>query len=872
MAGTALNRGWKFIAFEPGGGDPLALSAAALDTSSWQPLDLPGDVNAALVRDGRMPDPDVGDNGRRCYWVTGREWWLRREFVCEERKCDERSVLCCDGIDGHVDLYLNGRALGRMENTFRPHRFDVKGVLADGPNVLLMRFQAIDDVLGGPRSDELAGWRERRALMRKPQFAFGWDWAPTLPGIGVMGGVWLEQGSGPRLLDASVRTHCSGRLDFKFRVNVAARDAGCHLRLKITGHGVEVEERVGRPGRCFSHKSVQIDHPALWWPRGMGAPALYDYTVALVVDGGVVETRSGRLGIREMAVEEDPFTPEAGPGISFWLTVNGRRVFCKGANWVPLHKWPAEVAAESYRFYVGKAAEAGFNMLRVWGGGLYERDVFYDLCDEAGIMVWQDFMFASAGYPVDRLREEIIAEATHQIRRLRNHACIALWCGCNEDVYSWVLPEDADRSSAGDLLAGSVGHAGETPAAGAMADTGAHSEPEEAAVNRLRDDPQIYTMILRGLVSKMAQGAPYVESSPQSYEDSGNAPESGNSHLSCWKYALFVCRDRTERFRKHFERVQSFDSEFCIQGPCNAQTLHEFLPEGHLWPPDDVWVYHLQRGHGDYPHYQQTLWIAGGIFGEIDGLATYVKHGQATHAEMMRAEFESARCDRPNNGGTMMWMYNDCWPTSNWSIIDYARRPKPAYYAAKRACATLLPIVFERGGAVGFFFSNDGSVPCEAAVRFGQARLDGSVVWQEQQAIRVGPVATLKFHSAARERLDLGAGDYLFIAAEAGGAPLPLVTYFADGWKDIPWPAPRTRVSLLGREREEGTWVTTIKVESDAYARFCHVLIPGEAGTWWVDDNFFDLAAGGRRTVTVRSSQPFEVEEVRAGNWRTEWP
>jgi beta-mannosidase len=228
----------------------------------------------------------------------------------------------------------------------------------------------------------------------------------------------------------------------------------------------------------------------------MGEQALYNYAVELVVAGEVVDLCEGRLGIREVEILEEPFTEEAGPGISFWITINGERVFCKGGNWIPQELWPAEATEEQYRFHLQKAAEAHFNMLRVWGGGIYERDIFYDLCDELSIMVWQDFMFASAGYPVDLLRGEIIAEAQHQIARLRNRPCICLWCGCNEDVYSWGPPNE----EAADSLA---------------ADTGVCSEPHESVrVNRLRDDPQIYSpsSACSGTTSACASGSTIVSS------------------------------------------------------------------------------------------------------------------------------------------------------------------------------------------------------------------------------------------------------------------------------------------------------------------------------------------------------------------------
>ncbi len=839
-----LNDRWQFAEADPGG-EP------AVD-AQWSDISLPGDLNAALVSEGRIPSPHRGDDAKEGYWVTSRDWWLKREFDAPEA-ADGKMDLVLGGLDGHVDVYLNGQHLGLAKNAFRPHRYDIAdAVRTDGPNVLMLRFRSIDGVMGGPREDELEGWGARRVLMRKPQYNFGWDWALPMPGIGVMGGVWIEAYSGARLKKCSVKPRVTGRIDFKFQVNTAARDAEYQLRVSVSGHGADIEKIVERPDRCFSHTSVTIEDPKLWWPRGMGEQPLYDYSVELLVGGEVVDRRAGRLGIREVEILEEPFTDDAGPGISFWITVNGERVFCKGANWIPQELWPAEAEEEKYRFHLQKAADANFNMLRVWGGGIYERDIFYDLCDELGIMVWQDFMFASAGYPVDLLRGEIIAEAKHQIRRLRNRPCICLWCGCNEDVYSWSLPNE---EAAEDLTA----------------DTGVYSEPHETVqVNRLRDDPQIYSMILRGLVSRDGLGVPYVESSPQSYEDAGNMPESGNSHLSAWKFALFNVDDPAD-FRGHFEQPQSFDSEFCIQGPCSVETLRTFMPEEHWWPPDEMWTFHIQRGHRNLPHHEQTLHIAGAIFGEIDSLEEYVKHGQATHVEMMRGEFEFARRDRPNNGGTMMWMYEDCWPTSNWSIIDYYGRPKPSYYAAKRACAPVLPIIMQRAGRIGFFLSNDRPEALDARMTCGQARLDGTVVWSRECEVAAGPVETANADVVDRDELDLETGDYLFVDAEVMGERLPSVTYFPDGWKDIPWPDPEVEVELVDR-REDAEGVTSrLWVRAGAYARLLHLLPPEETG-FWADDNYFDLPAGCERTITFRSRKPFALEDVRVGHWLTEWP
>jgi beta-mannosidase len=300
--------------------------------------------------------------------------------------------------------------------------------------------------------------------------------------------------------------------------------------------------------------------------------------------------------------------------------------------------------------------------------------------------------------------------------------------------------------------------------------------------------------------------------------------------------------------------------------------MQAFLPPEHRWPPDELWTFHIQRGHANLPHHEQTVLFAEALFGPVDSLQNYVKYGQAVHAEMMRAEYESARRDRPNNGGTMVWMYNDCWPTANWSIIDYYRCPKPSYYAARRACATWLPIVMERAGRIQFFFSNDSPEACCASLRYGLAELDGTQVWEKEAELEVGGCATSCFDSVERASLQRKPGDYLFVEAMVEGRPLPPVTYFPDLWRDVPWPNPQIRVEVTEQQETPDSWTTAVDVSNAAYARFCHLLLPEDAGPYWIDDNFFDLPAGQQRRVHIRSARPLPSEAIKAGHWGTEWP
>lgn len=858
----------RIIGYEAQPADIGRVRMPGRDSGEWLDAAIPGDINDVLVQNGKMPDPRFDTDARKCYWVTAMDWWYSIEFDAHEYYWKKSVDLCLAGVDGHADIWVNGRYLGVMKNAFRAFRFDVSGILNDGVNEILVRFRSIDGILGGPRLDELTGWKGRRAFIRKPQFSFGWDWSLPLPSIGLEDKIWIEADCEYRFVDISLKPFVTGRVDFDLEVTKAASKSDYEISIHITGQGTDIIKTISKTKQkealsehstkiistYKTYSAVCIPEPKLWFPNGYGDQPLYDYEVKLTVGGAVADIRRGRFGLRECRIVEKPFTREAGAGFSFNVEINGELIFCKGANWIPLELWPGTIKDEQYEFYLKKAKEANFNMIRVWGGGIYERSLFYDLCSELGIMVWQDFMFASCGYPVDLLRDEIIAEAEYQIKRLRNYTCIVLWCGCNEDIFSWKHPLEQSSRALSDGV-----------------DSYEAKQGSPWHVDRLKDDPQLYKMILRGLTGSMAPGVPYVESSPQSRDDYGNIPSSGNSHLSCWKYVLFESRDDPAAFRKHFDAVCSFNSEFCIQGPCSIRSFKSFMRTSNLWPPNDAWTYHIQKGHLSLPHHEQTITIAGGIFGEIDSLEKYVKYGQAAHSEMMRAEFEGARRDRPNNGGTMVWMYNDCWPTSNWSIIDYYRQFKPSYYAAKRACAPLLPIISERMGKFELFFSNDTAKSVLIKAEYGEESLYGEKVWSKECRADGNQNSTVKLAVLEKEGLSIANGNYLYLDVKANGVNLPRVTYFPNGWKHIPWPKPRINICFSDMEPCEGKYRVRAAVKSDVFVRMCYFAYTGGMEDVYFTDNYFDLPAGCEHTMNIESKNKIDTGRLSIGHWLTDW-
>ena len=824
---------------------------------------IPGDIHDELVKAGVVEDPHYDTNARQSYFISGEPITYKTTFTAKAEFDSARLAL--EGVDGFADIYLNGKKIKRVENAFRRYDIQVTDLLnRGGENEIAIVFTPVDEVLG-KRADELAGWKFKRVYMRKPQYNYGWDWALPLPGVGVFGFVKIEYDYEYEIIEHSVKTTIDGRLDFDFEVSPKAFDSGYKIEVKVFGHGENERAVIDRKTyRTYTH--INLKNPKLWWPNGYGDQTLYDYEISLIVNGEVKQTITGKVGLRKVELLEEPFTADAGDGYSFWILINGKRVFIKGGNWIPTQLWPGKIVDNDYDFQIAMSRYAGFNMLRVWGGGIYEKERFYRLCDEQGIMVWQDFMFASAGYPTDKLQNEIIREANYQIKRLRNHTSIVLWCGCNEDFNSWGYTTNND--DARELYDKNA-----TASTDAQSDTGVYTGDDDGAnIVRYREDPHLFTMILRGLVGKLGLGVPFVESSPMSKDDAGNMANSGNSHISCWKYSLmkiFVTHEEFTSWREHFDEVCSFDSEFCDQGPCSTKYLKSFMKEQNYWPPNDAWIYHIQRGHQNLPHFEQTLKIVGKEFGEIDSLEKYTKYGQANHLEMMRTEFESARFDYPNNGGTMMWMQNDCWPTSNWSIIDYSRNPKPCYYSAKRACEKYLPIIFERKGVIYFAFSNHSFASGQVSATYGERNYNGENITKHTAKLDFSENGTVRFGSIEKSKLNAKT-NFMYLSVEVDGVRYDAQPYFPFGWKDLGLPTPDYSAKAVSVKKVNGVYEVEVTVKANSFVRLFHAKATGNLNPVF-SDNYFDMQKGETRAIKGYFTTKPKLTDISFGDFTTDW-
>ncbi len=431
---------------------PLAWKFRDCSGNAWLPAVVPGCVHDDLRRAKKIPDPYWGVNEEEVQWIEERDWEYSATFTPSARLLAEEVVeLAADGLDTDATVRLNGRVVARTENMFIGYRWDVRSRLRPGQNVLSVRFDSATRYIRSHRKwhapREFSDPIGRCCVMRKQQCQFGWDWGPRFVSAGIWRDIRLDGWSGNRLVGVAVtQAHGrGGRVTLSLAPELARPDPGAICEWLLSIDGKVVASGAG--------SQVAVPTPRLWWPHGQGEQPLYDIQVTVASSDGPAGTWSRRIGLR--TIELDRHRDKWGE--SFQFVVNGRPVFAKGANWIPADSFVAGLRRADYARDLGAAAAANMNMIRVWGGGIYESEDFYDLCDELGLLVWQDFMFACTLYPADpAFIASSRAEAEYQVKRLRHRACLALWCGNNEvwgnNAHELLDPEKTHLRSDYELL------------------------------------------------------------------------------------------------------------------------------------------------------------------------------------------------------------------------------------------------------------------------------------------------------------------------------------------------------------------------------------------------------------------------------------
>ena len=592
------------------------------------PATVPGDVHSALLAAGIIPDSYFGRNELENLWVGKRDWTFRRRFrLTRDDMAHRRLTLRLEDVDVFATIFVNGEELGRTDNRFRRWDFDATRLLREGENEIVGTFRSawnVSDAMAASLPRPYSNANDSRTrhlnLVRTVQCHGGWDWGLCQIGTGFRGPVKIVFDDGERL-DYIYSTQ-------KFN------DDFTHCDLEVF---VETTDLSGAT-KTATHR-FSIDNPPIWWPNGQGPQSFYEYS--LPVAGREVRRR---IGLRKIEVVSEPDTDERGnAGRSLFFKVNGRPIFAKGANWIPCDAYESRQTPERYRDLLQSAAAANMNMLRVWGGGQYEKDCFYDLCDELGLLVWHDMMFACALYPGDpAFLGSVEKELAHQLRRLRDHACIALWCGDNECVGALGWYEESKKNREAYL-----------------ADMERRLSLSDAAVARY--DP----------------ARSFWPSSPCAgrgdYADNWTSDVCGDMHnWQVW--------NRNYPLESFYDYHPRFCSEFGYQSYPSRETALSFVGEGELNPtaPDFEWH---QKNYGGNRRILETMTR---IFRAPKDVDSMLYLSQVQQAMMIRAGVESWRRLRPRCMGALVWQLDDIWPCASWSMVEYGGKWKHLQYHARR--------------------------------------------------------------------------------------------------------------------------------------------------------------------------------------------
>jgi beta-mannosidase len=770
------------------------LAAAA----GWLPAQVPGTIHQDLLAAGRIPDPFVGRNEREVQWVGEADWLYRCDFdLPAEQLAADALDLCCDGLDTFATVLLNGVEVLAADNMFVPWRVPIKQILRPGRNELAILFES--------------AWRRGKALesahgvgivwntdasrvhVRKAQYHYGWDWGPCLITAGIWRSIRIEaydsriaELHAPPLIADDLQ---QATLPITVRVAPAQPDLLVRLALLDPG-GATVAAATATLEDGVARHSLRIDRPQLWWPRGYGEQPLYRLEATLERDGQALDRQAQRIGLRRLRLVQEPFADE--PGSSFVFEINHTPIFCGGANWIPADSFTPRITAERYRRWLRAAADANMVMLRIWGGGIYEEGVFYDLCDELGLLVWQDFMFACGIYPAyDTFQASVRAEAEANLLRLRHHPSIALWCGNNED-YSIAL-------------------------ANGLYDAGFDGDPLTTGFPAR----QIYERLLPEICAALDPTRPYWPGSPWLGADPGD-PTQGDRHTwDVWHGAMAPYQD----FPQYGGR---FVSEFGMQAAPDRATIESFAPPEERYAQSRTLEWHNKAPDGPRRlavYLSDTLRVG-------DDLESYIYATQLVQAEALGAAYRGWRRRWSGPGryavaGALVWQLNDCWPVTSWAIIDYALRCKPAYYTIRRELAPLALGLARQGSDAELWAVNATEQPVTAVLHLSAWKLDGTQTAVAQRSVTLDPNRATELGLA---ELPLDETTVLAARLSVDDAVVARAALWPEPFKYLTLPDPGLELAV---ERDE---TLRISVQRPAKGVWLHA---GDGVEW--SDNMLDL-------------------------------
>ena len=819
---VVLNTGWEF---------------SQAGTELWRPAQVPGTVHQDLIYHKQIPDPFYGINEQKIQWVENEDWEYRTAFIVtpEQLKRDD-AQLVFEGLDTYADVYLNGALLLKADNMFVGYTIPVKSQLRIGENLLHIYFHSpIRQTLPQYNSngfnypaDNDHHDKHLSIFSRKAPYSYGWDWGIRMVTSGIWRPVTIRFYDAASISDYHIKqlalTDQLANLSNELEINnILPRPLQAEVRINTSFEG-SAEKSISQaitlqPG--INHVSIpsEVASPVRWMPNGWGKPALYDFSAQIIVEDKVVAEQSHRIGLRTVRLvnEKDK------DGESFYFEVNGVPMFAKGANYIPQDALLTNVTTERYQTLFRDIREANMNVIRVWGGGTYEDDRFYDLADENGILVWQDFMFACTPYPSDpTFLKRVEAEACYNIRRLRNHASLAMWCGNNEILEAlkyWGFDKNF---------------------------------PPEIYQEMFRGYDKLFHQLLPAKVKELDADRFYIHSSP--YFANWGRPESwgiGDSH----NWEVWYGQKTFESLDTDLPR---FMSEFGFQSFPEMKTISTFAAPEDYQIESEVMNAHQKSSIGNalICTYMERDYIIPEKFKD------FVYVGLVLQGQGMRHGLEAHRRNRPYCMGTLYWQLNDSWPVVSWSSIDYYGNWKALHYQAKRAFAPILINPIQQNDSLNIYLISDcpdtkDHLTLEMKVTDFDGKKQGKPIRlntltvpanTSQCVYRIKPDTWLSPEEQQRCFMQLTLKD-------KAGNTLAETVYFFRKTKDLL--LPETTVSCKMKQKDGMCELTLF---SPALAKDVFIEIPLQGARF--SDNFFDLLPGERKTVVITSPQIKKGEEL----------
>lgn len=795
---------------------------------------VPGCVHTDLLNHGLIPDPYLGTNEQTLQWIGEKDWIYQVTFDLPRNVLNEVNIdLVFYGLDTYAEVTLNNAPILRADNMFREWRIASKALLKELGNTLSVRFRNVfaenlPKYQGAPYRLQAYGNNDQADVKiamysRKAQFHYGWDWGPRLVTCGIWRPVVVEAWSGARIKSVFVQPQ-NVTAEAAEIVSVFEVVSDSAQRVTLTASMDDVAllsgEHSVQPGLNRITVHGRLVKPALWWTNGLGEPRLYEYKARLESGGGGMDECAARIGVRSLEIMRD----RDADGVSFYVRLNGVPVFMKGANYIPQDNFQNRVTRERYEHILRSAAAAHMNMLRVWGGGIYEENVFYDLCDELGILVWHDLQFACAMYPADAsFLKSVRCEIIDNVCRIRNHACLALYCGNNENEMSWhVAPWK-------DLFPPEV------------------QEQFEAA----------YRALFCECIPKTLK-----ETDPTRYYHS-TSPSAGFNHVPYGDGDIHYWGvwHGKEPFEEYLGHIARFVSEYGFQSYPELSTVKKYAEPGALSLGSETMLSHQrcqadERRDKEYGnrlirHYMDQWYRTPRDF------ESYLYVSQVMQAEGVRMGLEAHRRAMPYCMGSLFWQIDDCWPVASWSSIDYFGRWKALHYAARRSFAPILLSPVLKPDETQFYIVSDMLQPVPAMLEIRVLDFVGNEISRESIAVIVQPNSSACYTTLTRRRLNGGRDESrLVIVArllEGKRVIAENLSYFLPP-KALNLSPPEIRMRIVPRQDRYD-----IEVASRTLAR--NVMLSCGDDPGFFSDNHFDLLAG--EPVRLDFKTTLDIESVR---------